>query len=91
MEPGTKIRYTADKLGVMVDPNDSRFIGTLGRDFTGTYVGPHDNPRLEQWHITKVPARCVEPGNEASIDEMERLGPDHEYFVVVYEGTFEAV
>lgn len=97
MKKGTRVKYVNKEtnLGVMETPNDTKFIGTLGRDFVGIYEGPHDNPRLSDWHITTVAISAVEPANEYCDERIEELirehGRQHRLYVVVHKGQIEPV
>ena len=93
MKKGTRVKFrTKDmqgKLGVMEYVGDTKFIGTLGRDFTGIYEGPH--PTLDDWHIVSVVARAVEPANEWCEERMNERGRDHRYIVPTILSRIEPV
>lgn len=94
LSPGDRVKFTSQRLGVLLDPDDGQFVGTLGLDFIGAYRGPHPAPRLEGWHLVTVPIRAVEPANDGCaelIEELRRAVPDGRLFVPVHPSQIEAV
>lgn len=51
---GTPVRFTADNLGLLRDPDDSKFEGVVNAGDVGTYFRPHPRPNMAGWHLIKV-------------------------------------
>lgn len=72
LAPGDRVTFLAELLGVLLHEDDGQFVGTLGRDFVGTYHGPHPSDRLTGWHLVSVPPIAVEPANDGCAELIHR-------------------
>lgn len=53
IEPGARVRFTTNSLGLLEHPSDSRFQPEHADEGDeGTYRGPH--PTLGRWHLVDV-------------------------------------
>jgi hypothetical protein len=62
MEKGTRVRFTADHLGVL-DGDSWKFAKdrTVGRGDEGTYLEPHAQLVEERWHLIELEDGAVVP------------------------------
>lgn len=57
MEERTRVRFTADKLGVLDAPGDTKFVGTVNKGDEGLYVRTFDELPETDWHLIEVDLR----------------------------------
>lgn len=94
-EPGQRVKFHAESLGVLLAPEDAKFVGTLGRDFVGILDGLHPSDRLPEWMLVTVPLRAVEPGDDDCAELIQRVamteGRDARLWVPVHPSQIEPI